>query len=323
MLSADAQKGLDLLADMLSNALFDEKAIEKIRAQILSDITDFWDTPGQFVGQLARDAVYGNHPYHKSYFGTRESIAAITRDYLLEAYKKYITPQEAVLVLVGDIERYDIKKLVENSLGSWTGPAVDDIIFPSLAPIKESVIKYPINRDQTVLAFAGLSLARTDKDYDKILLFDQILTGGALGSMSSKLFEIREQTGLFYTAGGSLLAGAHTQPGMMFIRAIVSPDKLAQAEHLIGGVLDLGAAGTTAEDIDEAKRAVIGALIDNFATHQAIASSLLFLETFMLPADFFDTRMQQLENITLAEVSDAVSRLVHTKNMARIYIGRM
>ena len=113
------------------------------------------------------------------------------------------------------------------------GPVVKDLDYPQLSPVEKQDINYPINRDQVVLCLAQLSIDRKDPDFDTYLLFDQIFGGGALGSMSSRLFDLREQTGLFYTIRGSLIAGADEQPGMFQVRTIVSVDRLAEAEKAI------------------------------------------------------------------------------------------
>ncbi len=96
--------------------------------------------------------------------------------------------------------------------------------------LTSDVMDFYINRDQVILRFAGHSIDRKHPDYDKLLLFDQIFGGGVLGSMHSRLFKLREQSGLFYTIGGSLIAGADEQPGMILVQTIVSLDRLSEAE---------------------------------------------------------------------------------------------
>jgi zinc protease len=323
LLKKDLERGIRLLVEMLNEAEFEKSAIERIRTQIRSDITDFWDTPAQFVGQIAREAVYGYHPYHKSYYGTHESIGSIHRDELIEAYKTYLSPQDATLVIVGDLEGHDLPTVLEKVFSEWTGASITEMKFPTLRGVAQQEVNRHINRDQVVLAFAGLSVRRKDDDYDRLLLFDQVLTGGVLGSSSSRLFQIREQTGLFYTAGGSLLTGSHFEPGMIFIKTIVTPEKLSEAEHLIGQVLEKQAHDLTMDELGEAKRAVTHALVDNFSTNRSIASSFMFLEKFKLPYDFFNTRAHHITSVSLTDVQDAVARHLDVSRMARIRIGRL
>ena len=323
MLSDDVKKGLSLLHEVLTNANFPKKAIEKVRKQMLSELDNFWDNPSQFVGYLARKEVYKNHPYSLLSLGTKESLNAIGQEDLVNAYKHYFSPKEAVLSLVGNLEGVDIKAEVTKIFGDLKPIEVKEPVFPHLEPVQAHEVLYPMNRDQIVLAFAGLSVAREHPDFDALLVFDQILTGGALGAMSSRLFQLRERTGLFYTIGGSLLKNAEDQPGHMFIKTIVSQDRLQEAETAIKQVINTAVATVTEDELKQAKDALKHSLVDNFETNKSIAASFLFLERFNLPDTFFDTRAQQFDAVTLPKIQHAVGSLVDTNNMVTIKIGRV
>ncbi len=323
MLSSDFERGLTLLHEILTESVFDQEAIEKVRDQNIADLKDYWDSPAQFASQLARDQVYKHHPYSKKIHGSLDSINAITRKDLISCYQQYITPDETIMVVVGDLHGYDIEKIIEKHLGSWQGPKVNDYIFPALVPLKAQEIPYDISRDQTVLCFAGLSIERKDPDFDKLLLFDQIFTGGVLGAMSSRLFQLREQSGLFYTIGGSLIKHSDKQPGMVFVKTIVSRDRLQEAEKSIVQTIDTAVDVLTEEELEQAKNALSNSLIDNFEANKTIASLMLFLEEFTLPIDYLDTRVRQLEKITVDEVKKATKKVLRSDQLVRIKIGRI
>jgi zinc protease len=323
MLAADAYKGLYLLSDMLMHALLDDQVIEKVRTRLLSDVIDFWDDPAQFVGELVREKVYAGHPYRKRVLGSVESIRAITKADLVAAYKRYITPKGSRLAIVGDLSQFDLRDLLETTIGSWQGAEEPTIEFPAIFPAEKATeINYPINRDQITLCFGRLSVDRKNPDFDKLLLFDQVFSGGVLGSMSSRLFALREQSGLFYTIGGSLLAGSGQQPGMLFIKTIVSNDRLAEAERQIKAVIDAGAKDLTQEEHEEAQRAVINSLVDNFATNAQMATTFLFLDLFGFPKDYFDTRVKNLLKVTRQEVQEAAARLLCSDALVTVRAGR-
>lgn len=321
MLKEDLEPGLFLLTDMLTNALFETKAIERVRDRLLADIKHYWDSPSDFADQLVREEIYKNHPMSKNMLGTEESVKAITRDDLITYYKQFISPQGARLALVGDINEEELKKLLQRTVETWHGPHVPDLEYPQTTSTLVDK-KHAINRDQVVLVFAGRSIARHHPDFDKLLLFDQIFGGGVLGSMSSRLFQIREQSGLFYTISGSLLANAGEQPGMFVVKTIVSLDRLAEAEDLIKKTILNAAYDITDEELSQAKNALINARVDNFSTYKQIASSFLFLKKYNLPADFFDKRAEQLLTITKEEIQDAVKKIV-TSPMFLLKVGRV
>jgi zinc protease len=323
MLYEDFEFGLNILNEIVTKATFPGEEIEKIRNQMLSDINQYWDDPNSFVGYLVKEIVYKGHPYSKQSLGTTESITLITRQDLVNFYKKYITPYNARIAIVGDLHGYDIQNILETALGSWLPNIVNEIVYPQLFPAIAEDINYSINRDQVVLCFAQLSIERTHPDFDKYLLFDQIFDGGVLGSMGSRLKDLRQQTGLFYTISGSLMSGCDEQPGIFLVRTIVSLDRLAEAEIAIKKTIDTAIDTLTDEELNDAKRAVANTLVDNFASNSEVASTFLFLDRFKLPADYFDNRAEQLEKITLDDVKKAVKNILNSKNLITVRAGRV
>lgn len=323
MLKADFKFGLGLLKEILTNATFPEEEIEKVRDQLLTDIKQYWDEPRSFIGDLVRKAIYKNHPYSKQSIGTADSIASITRDDLINFYQKYISPSGAHIAIVGDIKNYDLQNVLQAALGDWQGPVVKALDYPQLSPVAKQELSYPINRDQVVLCLAQLSIDRKSPDFDKYLLFDQIFGGGELGSMSSRLFDLREQTGLFYTIRGSLIAGADEQPGMFQIRTIVSLDRLAEAEKVIKETIDNAVNALTEEEFEEAKRAVINTLVDRFVSNSDIATTFLYIDRFKFPIDYFDKRAEQIEKITLDDMRTAVKDILNSNNLITVRVGRV
>ncbi|MGE0009777.1 MAG: M16 family metallopeptidase [Candidatus Babeliales bacterium] len=324
MLSQDLEKGLGLLLEILTESNFPKEAINKVRSQLYASIKNFWDTPSEFASQLAQEIIYKNHPYAKQAMGTPESLKNIDQELLNQCYKQAITPKGTIMAIVGDLSGYDIPALLERTLGAWQGPEVKETVFPPLAPIeKQEVLNYPINRDQIVLTYAGLSVSRLDPEYDKLLLFNQIFTGGVLGSMSSRLFELREQSGLFYTIGGSLLASSDKQPGMVFIKTIVSLDRLEEAEKAIEHTINTACNTIDDEEFAQAYNALANSMVNNFEANRSIAATFLFLERYHLPMDYYDTRAQHLAKITKQDVLATCKKFLDSNKLAKIKIGRI
>ena len=314
---------LEFLVQLITKPLFDVQNIQKVQQQINAAILDILDTPFEMVNQIAQSAIYQNHPFHKKILGDLETIKAITQEDLFVAFKQYISPHEARISIVGDLDNIDIVALLEGALGTWTGPRVPDLEYPLLASVNNQSIDYKINRDQTVLAYAGLSVTRLDQRYEHLLLFDQIFTGGVLGSMSSNLFALREQTGLFYTIGGSLTAGADVQPGMAYIKTIVSNDCLKQAEKLIQEAIQHAWQNVTEADIQHARNAIINTMVDNFESNSMSAQAFLFIDKFNLPDDYFQKRVHHLKKISIEEVKNSVKDIFSLDKLIKIRIGRV
>ena len=322
-LKHDVEKALALLTEMVINASMQEHSLEKVKGRIAIQLKKFWDNPSSFSVQLAKNVVYENHPYNKMALGSKESLAAISIQDCIDYYKTMISPQGARLAIVGNLGNNDIQAIVEKTIGQWKGAFVEKLVCPSLATVeKEEVLSY-INRDQIVLVFAGLSIDRFHEDYDTILLFDQILTGGALRSMSSRLFKLREQSGLFYTIGGSLLYGSGQQPGMILIKTIVSNDRIVEAENVIIKEIDEAINNLPEEELQEAKNALINSFDSMYESNEQKASTFLFLKKYNLPFDYFEKRVETLQKITVAQVQAAVRKILSSDKLVKVKVGRV
>ncbi len=326
VLKEDFDFALHLLDQLVTKATFPKKNLERVRIQIESDIKNFWDEPTEFVSQLVDSELYKDHPFSKNMLGTQDTIKKITQADLIDAYRKYSTPKETRLAIVGDLEGIDVHEKVSQYLGKWQGMEVSDLEYPSLNAVKKKDLNTYCNRDQTVLCFAGRSVSRLDKRFDALLLFDQIFTGGVLGSMSSYLFQLREQTGLFYTIGGSLVRlthGSSSQPGIVFLRTIVSNDRLEEAERMIEQAMIECKKKLNDLDIEHARNALVNSLVDHFESNYNMAEAFLFIDRFNLPADYFDTRLKNLKAISKAEIEAAVNEVLDPNKLIRIRIGRI
>jgi zinc protease len=323
MLSADFEKGLELLKEILLHPRFDDASLEKVREQLLVNLKSFWDEPKAFANQIIAECIYKGHPYSKNALGTQAAIKKITKKEIVDAYKQFISPDGAKMAIVGDLMQYDVAALVEKVFGSWQASKVKSIQFPILTKQKATEICYPINRDQVVLAFVGLSVNRKNPDYDKLLLFDQMFSGGALGSMHSLLFRLREQSGLFYTIGGSLVSQANEEPGMVMIKTIVSVDRLTEAEKAIKDTIKTALDIITPEEFAQARQAIVQSLVSVFESNQSIAEAFLWLDRYGFAPDYFDKRAEQLSLISLDEMKDAVKKVLNADDLVTFKIGRI
>lgn len=322
LLKNDLAYGLGLLYELLAHATFDNEAIEKVRKYILSDIDDFWDEPNQFVQQFAREHIYKGHPYSKRYLGTHESIGNITREDLIAYYKNFITPARARMAIIGNCGD-TVERVCQDQLGGWRNNGSFSLEYPRIMVPDAKEIIYPIARDQVVLAFAGLSVDRQNSAYDALVLFDHIFTGGTQHAMSSHLFQLREQTGLFYTIGGSLVLGADEQPGMFYIKTMVSRDRLDEAEKSIKQAITSASEKVTEDDINIAKNALIHQFVDHYATQKSIAHSFLFIKRMQLPRDYFNKRIGDIKHIGRSQLVDIANNIMQLDKISTLKIGRL
>lgn len=316
-------KGLKMLHHFVTSPSFGNASVERIRGQSLNELREFWDTPLEFIDQVAKECMYKNHPYGKNTMGTEESISSFSKKDLADFYKKYLSPHKATLVIVGDVSAYDIKHIVKESLGDWAGECVPEFNYPPVIFPEPKQIHMPLKRDQVVVAFVAPSIARRDKNFDILTLIDIVLTGGMQGSPHSKLFELREKTGLFYAMGGSLIYNARDLPGFMFIKTVVSVDKVCQAKKLILDVVgELGKKGITKDELQMAKNLLFSSSIELFESNISMAQTFLFLKRYKFCFDLFDKQGDLLSIIKIDEVNDVAKKYCIPDRLSVITIGR-
>ncbi len=319
MLSADAHKGLGLMAQMIQDALFNQPDFERVKEKAKAQLIQFWDNPKRSINQVIIEEIYQDHPYAHMSLGSEETLENISRDQSYEFYKKIVTPHEAVLVVVGNFEKSFLKQEIEEHFKDWQGKSVEDIVYPSIAPVEKKYIDIVKNRDQIVLAFAGLSVSRLDPEYDALQIFSQLLSG----SMNSYLFALREQTGLFYTISGSLVSNSGRQPGMIFVKTIVSRDRLQEAEKAILNCLDTCIDMVEENDFSEAKEMVINSFPAMFETIEDSAQTFLFLEKYQLPANYWNQKIDSIRAMKLEDMKNTVKRYLDSNKMLCVRIGRV
>ena len=323
-LQENAEKALIILNEIVTQSTFGQEAIDKIRQKSLVELKEFWDTPAIFINQLAKELIYQDHPYGKNILGNRESIAKLGRDVVFDFAQTYLSPQQATLVVFGDLTRFpDFPSILEKHLGRWKGKSVPDLKLPSIQYSAPKTVNYEINRDQVVLGFVAPSLSRVDKNFEKLNLLDVVVTGGATGSMSSRLFALREQTGLFYTISGSLTYGAAQGEGMMFIKTIVSTDAVQDAEKMVKKVIEnVGEKGVNGLELRMAANALLNSSISMFESSMKSAYTFLYLKKCGLEPDLFDKRGELLSIIKLDEVNDIACKFCKQNNLSVIRVGR-
>lgn len=323
-LKEDANRALERLHEVLTQPSFDAETIEQVRTSILNELDMFWDTPTEMVDQLAREHIYAHHPFSKNPLGSHESIEAITADDIKACFESLITPHESSLFIVGDLpDTNATQATIEKLFGQWNAPVIKTIEPLTLASYTPTKIHHEMNRDQVVLALTRDTIATLTDDYYPLVILDIILTGGSGSSSNSRLFNLREKTGLFYTIDGSLIYGSGIRPNVMIIKTIVSPEQLGAAEKLISEtLLDVYENGVSQEEFELAKNLLIASSIELFETNTSQANTFLFLKKCNFPFNLFDKQGALLSILKHEDINLVAKRFCNPRDWSIITVGR-
>jgi predicted Zn-dependent peptidase len=311
---------LDLMSDVLLNPTFPTEELEKSRKQQLSNLVNEKTDPNSMSDQIGNVMKYGtNHPYGEVM--SESSIKAITSDDLINYHQDFFRPNVAYLIVVGDITFADAQAQANKYFGSWKQkevknfkyvtpqvPAGNVVAFVPLAGAVQSVIDvtYPIN------LMPGTNDAIVAGVLNNIL--------GGSGFQTRLMQNLREDKAYTYGAYssispdewvGSFSAGAS-------VRNAVSDSAVTEILFEMKRLVDEPVADSTLQTV---KNIMTGSFARSLERPQTIANFALNIEKYKLPKDFYETYLQKLNAITVADVQAMAKRVIRPSNAFITVVG--
>ena len=248
------EMSLELISDMFYNSLFLETDIEKEKGIILEEIRMYEDYADEHVLDTFTESMFAGHPLAHNILGTRESIASITREKLMNFYEREYRNDKAVISIAGNFDVSETERLVKKYFSDSKGSS--DLIKQKFSydRIYRKHIDREIEQVHFALGFDGLP--KTHEDRYALFLLSTIFGG----SSSSRLFQnIREREGLCYSVFS--FHSSYSDNGLFGVYCSASPEKYEKAKSLI---LDecrlLREKGVSEDELADAKSYLKGSL---------------------------------------------------------------
>ncbi|WP_134725058.1 M16 family metallopeptidase [Paracoccus luteus] len=318
LLTENRDAAAALIRDALTAPRFDADALERVRAQVQAVIRS-GDTDPQTLAarEMARQA-WGDHPYATSVNGTAGSVAALTRDDLLDAKDRVLARDRVIVSAAGDITAAELGDLLDAILGGLPAQATAPLPPPAALQLTGGTTVIDWDSPQTVVGFAQAGLPMDDPDYFAAFVLDHILGGG--GFSSRLMEEIREKRGLTYGVGTGLanqVLGQTWQGGMA-----TANDKTAQAVALVRQVWDGMRDGVTERELADAKTYLTGEYPLRFDGNGKIAGILTGMQLMGMPRDYVNTRNPRIAAVTAEDVQRVAERLLDSGDLRFVLVGR-
>lgn len=209
VLASKTEPAMAILADVVRNPVFKDEEIERLRQQYLDSLSVGMNSPGTLASWVASRVVFGGGPYGHPVSGTSESIGRIKRDDIVALHTAYYRPDNAVLVIGGDIKADEAFRLAERAFGDWAKPSAPPpagqpkgvaAATPAAAGGRRVVVVDMPGAGQAAVLFARRGIARTDPEFYPAIVANSVLSGYS-GRLNQ---EIRIKRGLSYGARASL-----------------------------------------------------------------------------------------------------------------------
>jgi zinc protease len=309
---------LELVADLGRNATFPQDEFERERRQRYEELKIERTTPGFLAGERLRRVLFGPHPY-AVVAPTLAQVESYQRERLVEFYRKYYVPADALLIVVGDFSTGAMLEQIEKVFGGWSAPRPEPQKSEQLARQTGRRV-FLVDRPgtvQTQLLVGNLAITRRDPDWYRTTLANSIY-GGAFHSRL--LMNIREQKGYTYSPRSSL--HALREQGYFTVSAAVRNDVAAATLSEIFYEMDrMRSLPVTPEELESARNYLAGVFSLGVATQDGLLGQLSVVYLDRLQEDYLETYRERIRSLSAEDVLAAARRHFDSANAQIVMVG--
>ncbi|HXA16902.1 MAG TPA: pitrilysin family protein [Thermoanaerobaculia bacterium] len=301
VLSLKLPQAMAFMADVVRHPTFKQEEIDRLRQQNIDALAVAMKQPGRLANFVAAHVIFGAGPYGHNLGGTPESLARIKRDDVVAFHRDYYRPDNAILVIGGDITPPVAFATAQESFGGWK-PAAGSHQAPlgwvkEIPPPHVVVVDMPAaGQAAVVVGRAGLS--RADPAYHLSLVTNSILGGGYSSRLNE---EIRIKRGLSYGAGSSFDLRRDVGPFTASAQT-----KNESASEVAGLIIDemnkLGTAAVADDELGPRKAVLIGGFGRQLETNGGIVGRIGTLALYGLPLDEINRYISGVQGVTAPDV---------------------
>ena len=311
------QPAVETVSRLLKEPSFAPDAVDRVRQQMLTALRERAQSPGAIAQDAFYKALYGNHPYGSPPEGTPASLNAIDRAAIEAFHRRYYTAANAVVAIVGDLDRPAAERLAENLVGGLAkGEAAPPPPAPPAPPGQTLRIAHPSSQSHILIGQLGVK--RADPDYYALFLGNHVLGGNGLVSQLSQ--EIREKRGLAYGAYSAFSPMQQAGPFLMNLQT--RNDQVETALQVAQTTLrTFTDQGPDAKALEEARQNITGGFALDLAGNGKLAGALGSIAFYGLPLDYLQNYIGTMNGITLDAVKAAWQRRVQPDQLITVIVG--
>ena len=309
---------LTILADVVRNPTFPQAEIDLLKTNTTQSLQAQLASPQIVANRVYRQTLFGPHPYARV-GATLDTVGNIDRASIAEYHKTHYRPNNAFLIVTGDVAPDAVFAAAEKAFGAWTRATVPPspaVPTPALQGRKIVFVQRP-NSVQSSISVGNFSLRRNDPRWPVLNVANQIY-GGAFDSRLVR--NIREEKG--YTYSPQSVFQAMEQAGLYRAVADVRNDVTGETIKEIYNEIDkFRAEGPATQELDSAKTYARGLFVIQNATQAGFANTLNTVYSFGLPKDYPETFQKQVASLSTEAVKTAASMLLGSADSVIVIVG--
>jgi zinc protease len=317
--TAQLDSALALFADIALHPAFPAADLERVRKARLTALQQQRDRGPAIADRAFAAALYGSdNPYGRPLAGTEASIASLSRDELVRFYTMVYRPNNATLLVVGDVTPDDVERRAKALFGGWLRGEVPAVTTANAANVKATtlILVDKPGAAQSSFRLGGIGAARSTSDYFALQVMNSLLGG----SFSSRLNQnLREVHGYTYGANSGFSYRRSAGPFTASAEVVSAKTDSAVVEFM----KELRAIRDTVpqDELERAKRYLQLGLPERFETTGGIANQLLPLLTYDVPLDFYGSAVQKIGAVTQADVQRVARQYIDPAKLTLVIVG--
>ena len=311
---------LELMADGVKNSLFTQEEFDKELKITLDNIKQNEKNVATAARRVESVLTYGkNHPFGE--YITKESVKNITLEDVKNRYNTYYKPNNAYLIIQGDINPKKIKKMVKKLFSDWDAGNLPTYKMPEVPVVETTEIDFidmPNAVQSEIAVINTVNLTLGDEDYYAALLANQILGGGGTGRLFQNL---REDKGYTYGSYSSVRQSRYvgTFRATASVRNTVTDSSVVE---LMKEINSIRYQKVSEQDLKDAKEAYIGSFVMDVQKPSTSATYALNKELYNLPDDYYETYLEKINSVTVDDVQNAAKKYFKANNTRIIVTGK-
>ncbi len=312
---------IELLADGGINPNFTQEEFDKEQNIAIEGIKSNEKSVAAIAGRVRSVLAFGeDHPYGE--FTTEETLNNVSLDDIKTFHSNYFRPNNAYLVVVGDVNTKDVKKLVKKNFGKWKKGIVPAASFEKPENAYTTEIDF-VNMDNAVQSEVAVQntfdLTQKDPDYFPALIANKILGGGG----EARLFlNLREDKGYTYGSYSNFNADRKTVSRFSATASVRNAVTDSSVVELLKEIDKIGSTPVSDEELKNAKAKYTGDFVLALESPQTIARYALNIERAGLPKDFYKTYLSKIDGVSKNEVQRVAKELFKGENAQIVVAGK-
>ncbi len=323
MLSRFTDRGLALLADILTQPALDEHEFSRLRDLRVNRLVQLRDAPPSLADRAFSRLLFGRHPYAHLPMGTEPSLAGMTHDDVCAFHRRAYDPRRATIIAVGDGSHDALYESVASAFADWV-PGEGEASAPEVPNEVGEVVGSPVaivarpGAPQSELRIGQVGVARRSPDYHALLVLNAVLGGQFVSRINMNL---REDKG--YTYGARTTFDFRRGRGPFLLQTSgathVTPAAMRESFGELGAIR--GERPATVDEVSLARASLTRGFPRSFETSEQVARAVAQLALYDLPDDTFEQFVPRVNSVGPDEVTRVANTYLRPEQMVTVIVG--